>query len=201
MRTPHMPQAPCMGAASSGSSMRNLRMAETAPKKISAPNAPAMMAAQGSRTAQPAVMETRPQSSPLQTSRRFHMPVRLNWKISAETPPAPAERVVVTATRPTTSALMALSISSMEPGLKPYQPNQRQNVPSTTSVAEWPGMSCTTPSLSKRPMRGPTRAAPMRPAKPPVMCTTPLPAKSNRPVPSRGLELNGDSHPVSAHAQ
>lgn len=55
----------------------------------------------------------------------------------------------------------------------PYQPNQSSTVPSTTRVAEWPGMSTGLPAESKRPRRGPTSHAPIRPVKPPVMCTTP----------------------------
>jgi hypothetical protein len=46
----------------------------------------------------------------------------------------------------------------------------------------------------KRPARGPTMMAPTRPATPPLMCTTPLPAKSiTRPSeapPQLSLPLN-----------
>ena len=86
---------------------------------------------------------------------------------------------------------------SIEPGLNPYQPNQRMKVPRTTSGAECPGMSMALPSESKRPMRGPTIMAPMRPAIPPVMWTAQEPAKSTMPMPrSRGVfVLKADSQP------
>lgn len=46
-------------------------------------------------------------------------------------------------------------------------------VPSTTSVALWPGMDTGFPAESNRPMRGPTSHAPISPVSPPTMCTTP----------------------------
>ena len=104
--------------------------------------------------------------------------------------------MVMTATRAVTSAEAPSAMASCEPGLKPYQPTQRMKVPSTTSAALCPGMGTALPSGPKRPVRGPTMMAPISPATPPVMCTTPEPAKSitaclfsspqadNQPLPS-----------------
>ena len=95
------------------------------------------------------------------------------------TPPDAAARVVVTATLDAT--IEAPPMYRVEPGLKPYQPTQRKKVPKTTNGMEWPLMG---PGFSpaKRPMRGPSTAAPMPAAAPPTMCTTPQPAKSTTPT-------------------
>jgi hypothetical protein len=47
----------------------------------------------------------------------------------ADTAPAQAAKVVFTAANAATSPRAALLMVAAEPGLKPYQPNQRQNVP------------------------------------------------------------------------
>ena len=109
-------------------------------------------------------------------------------RIMEPMPPEAAARVVVTATRATATALSPWILRT-EPGLKPYQPTQRMKVPSTTRAALWPGMAMGRPEASKRPVRGPTMAAPMRPAIPPVMWTTPEPAKSCMPTPLSKSEL------------
>ena len=86
--------------------------------------------------------------------------------------------VVVTPTRAASCALERKPI--VEPWLKPYQPIHRKKVPLTVRGTEWPTRphDCRLESLLKRPMRGPRTAEPIRAAKPPVMCTTPEPAKS-----------------------
>ena len=62
-----------------------------------------------------------------------------------------------------------------------HQPSQRMKVPMTWRVDEWPGMGSGFFFSSKRPVRGPTMAAPQKAAQPPVMCTMPEPAKSCMP--------------------
>lgn len=59
----------------------------------------------------------------------------------------------------------------------------------------------TLPSASKRPMRGPITHAPARAARPPVIWTTPQPAKSITPVPSNLLSdgLIAEAQPVTLH--
>jgi len=54
-------------------------------------------------------------------------------------------------------------------------PDPRGHSPSTTRVAECPGMSTGCPLESKRPRRGPTMMQPTRPVRPPTMCTTAQP--------------------------
>mmetsp|Transcript_5566 Transcript_5566/g.15761 ORF Transcript_5566/g.15761 Transcript_5566/m.15761 type:complete len:207 (-) Transcript_5566:404-1024(-) len=200
--TPQAPQKPCTGEASKGSSILSLSSSSQAPTYTKEATKPHRMAAQGSTTEHEAVMPTRPASAPLHTAMRSHTPTCMYLIISVVMPAAAADSVVVTAVRPT--ATSAPSNSSMEPGLKPYQPNHRMKVPSTTRGAECPGMSTALPSESKRPMRGPTSQAPMRPATPPVMCTTPLPAKSIMPTSSSGellRVLKAPSQPSVDHTQ
>ena len=69
--------------------------------------------------------------------------------------------------------------------------------PRTTSVAEWPGMSIGAPLESKRPRRGPTMMQPMRPVRPPTMCTTPEPARRRgrrRRRKASGRNARGESY-------
>ena len=58
---------------------------------------------------------------------------------SAESVAAAAESVVLTAASAATRPKP--TIASAEPGLKPYQPNQRMNTPRMASDALWPAMS------------------------------------------------------------
>ena len=52
------------------------------------------------------------------------------------------------------------STPSVEPGLKPNQPNQRMITPSVTNAMLWPGIAFGFPSRSNLPMRGPSSSAP-----------------------------------------
>jgi hypothetical protein len=57
----------------------------------------------------------------------------------AVTHPEAAAMVVVTAQRAETLAESELSMRRVEPGLKPYHPNQRRKVPRTCRETEWAG--------------------------------------------------------------
>ena len=92
------------------------------------------------------------------------------------TQPDEAARVVVIATFAATLAALAESIR-VDPQLNPYHPNQRMRVPSAIIVGLDGGIGTGLPS-TKRPVRGPTMIAPIKPATPPTMCTIPDPAKS-----------------------
>ena len=61
-------------------------------------------------------------------------------------------------------------------------------------------MATGVPSRSKRPARGPMISAPQKAAMPPVMCTTPEPAKSMHPW-SIALELKAERKPEPSHTQ
>ena len=95
----------------------------------------------------------------------------------APSTPADAARLVVTAM----SAKRAPTAPSVEPGLKPNQPNQRIRTPSTASGIEWPGIGCGLPFASNLPMRAPSMSVPASAALAPQRWTTVEPAKSCMP--------------------
>src|SRR4051812_16795421 len=114
------------------------------------------------------------------------------------TPPAaPASNVLIAATTvrligqldaavvtaPLASATAGVITPSDEPGLKPNQPKKRMIVPNTPIGILWPGMVLALPSLLNLPIRGPSTIATASPPAPPVMWTTPEPAKSTAPLP------------------
>merc|ERR1719382_1610219 len=61
--------------------------------------------------------------------------------------------VVFTATSPAMLASDTVFMASVLPGLKPYQPNHRKNVPKTTNGMLWPLNSS---GSSQRSLRAPT---------------------------------------------
>src|ERR1700728_3163936 len=67
---------------------------------------------------------------------------------------------------------------SVEPGLKPYQPNHRMTPPTAAMVMSWPGIGPPPSRTNLRPRRGPRTMAPARAIMPPMVCTTVEPAKS-----------------------
>ena len=92
-------------------------------------------AAQGWTTEHPAVMATSPPSAPFiamvksyEISPETKASITLSNAI-AETQPHAAARVVVTAQRAAVAADSGLAMANAEPGLNPYHPNQRMNVP------------------------------------------------------------------------
>ncbi len=52
------------------------------------------------------------------------------------------------------------STPSVEPGLKPNQPNHRMMTPSVVKAMLWPGIAFGFPSAPNFPMRGPSSSAP-----------------------------------------
>mmetsp|Transcript_57997 Transcript_57997/g.86154 ORF Transcript_57997/g.86154 Transcript_57997/m.86154 type:complete len:194 (+) Transcript_57997:821-1402(+) len=91
--------------------------------------------AHGSTVAHGAVIATRPVRHPFIAAVRSYVvtPVllvsRMLFVNNAETAPAAAPSVVFTAAKEATSPSFSDEIFSVEPGLKPYQPNHKQNVP------------------------------------------------------------------------
>src|ERR1051325_10363866 len=74
-----------------------------------------------------------------------------------------------------------------ETGLNPNQPKNRIIVPRTPREMLCPGIVFADPSLLNLPMRGPITIAPARAMAPPIICTTPEPAKSTAPFPKPTL--------------
>mmetsp|Transcript_52024 Transcript_52024/g.113192 ORF Transcript_52024/g.113192 Transcript_52024/m.113192 type:complete len:208 (-) Transcript_52024:639-1262(-) len=177
--TPHIPQTPWTGKASTTSSTLSLVSNKEAPTYSKPPMQPMMQASHGFMTAHPAVMETRPAKMPLQkapTSRHFGSTTLARRKNTSK-PATQGESVVLTATMPARLAVSASCMDPVLPGLKPYHPNQRQNVPKTQKGTLCPSNSVER-SGSHRPFRDPTMMAPRIAPMPPTKCTTPLPAKS-----------------------
>src|SRR5215471_11267873 len=90
-------------------------------------------------------------------------------------PAAQAARVVLVATRPIPTKSIA---DRVEPGLNPYQPNQRIKPPDAAIVKSCGSIGAPPSRLNLRPNRGPRTIDPARAMKPPIVCTTVDPAKS-----------------------
>ena len=89
---------------------------------------PMMTAEVGETNAQGAVIATSPASMPLQAMVMSGLPKSEYQSSMAAAEPATAARLVLTAT----TAMRRSVAPSVEPGLKPIQPNSRMNVPVTT---------------------------------------------------------------------
>src|SRR3954469_17392278 len=120
-------------------------------------------------------MATRPPRKPLIDIPTSHFFERGYTKNTATSPAAQAARVVLAATRPMPTQSSA---DSVEPGLKPYQPNHRMTAPMAAMFRSWGGVGPPPSRLKTRPMRGPRVMAPARATKPPTVWTTVEPAKS-----------------------
>jgi hypothetical protein len=95
--------------------------------------------------------------------------------LTATMPAAQAASVVFAATRAMPPMSIALSV---EPGLKPYQPNHRINPPTTAMVRSCGSMGPPPSRLNFRPILGPNMMPPANAIHPPIECTTVEPAKS-----------------------
>ncbi len=172
---PNIPQTPCTLIAPQGSSMRNRSSTKMVDSITNtAAIEPITAAAHGATNAHGAVIATRPANIPLIIIPGFGLPVRrVIQNIEATAPNAPEIAVFVATVANCTSVA-----ESVDAALKPNQPNRRIKVPSI-AIGKWcPGIGRDFPSLEYLPMRGPSTIAPASAATPPVMCTTPDPAKS-----------------------
>mmetsp|Transcript_123334 Transcript_123334/g.349446 ORF Transcript_123334/g.349446 Transcript_123334/m.349446 type:complete len:213 (-) Transcript_123334:587-1225(-) len=178
-KTPQRPQTPCTGKASTTSSILAIRRSMDAPWYRRPPTKPMMTDSQGLTKAHPAVMETRPASTPLpKPPTSSFLGSNANLRRAKTTSPAThGEIVVFTATSPAWCAEDAVCMARVLPGLKPYHPNQRMKVPRTQN-GMWCASNFPSSASSKRPARGPTMNAPQSAPNPPTMWTMPLPAKS-----------------------
>merc|ERR1740127_298341 len=138
-------------------------------------------------------MDTRPARMPLHMPPTSYFLKIAKRRHNTTIPEVAAEIVVFIATWAASWPVEVEDMPSVEPQLKPYQPNHKMNVPNTTS-----GVLCGSKfsSLSKRPFRGPTTMAPTRAPTPPVMCTMPLPAKSLKPTSLMCLSPPGANQPA-----
>ena len=135
---------------------------------------PMSAAAQGCTKAHGAVMATRPASMPLAIMPGSGLPLRIHTQNMAMVAPKAAAIAVLAATTVNLRSVAA----KVDAALKPNQPNKRMNVPSIAIGMWWPARVRGFPSGPYFPMRGPSTRAPASPATPPIMCTTPEPAKS-----------------------
>src|SRR5947209_12349376 len=97
-------------------------------------------------------MATRPPRKPFTDIPRSHFFDLGYTKTTATRPAEHAARVVLAATRPMPAKSMA---DSVEPGLKPYQPNHRMTPPRAPMVRSWAGMGPPPSPFHLRPRRGP----------------------------------------------
>ena len=118
----------------------------------------------------PAVMETKPAKMPLHNAPTSYFFIMTYRSRKTVIPPVAAAKVVFIATWAAKAPSLPDFIVRVEPGLKPYHPNQRAKVPSTTNGKLWHSNSS---GFVKRPFLGPRIVVPARPAAPPVRCTTP----------------------------
>src|SRR5690625_185729 len=152
-----------------------------------------MSANVGVRLAQPAVIPTRPPSTPFIVSGASGFPFLIHEITIAAVAAAIEDRNVL-------SAISATPVvpSVVEPALKPNHPNHRINMPSAASGRLCPGMCRGLPSMPYLPTRGPITSAPASAAHAPTECTSVEPAKSMKPsASSQPLPLNSPPH---AHA-
>src|SRR5664279_3320278 len=196
-RPPRIPQKPCTEMAPQGSSILNTRSFNRTPRQTTNPaRIPMITAEVGPTKAHGAVMATSPASMPLHAMVMSGLP-NMRYQINmAAALPATAARLVLTAT----TAIRKSVAPSVEPGLKPIQPNSRMNVPVTTKTRLCAGNARGFPSALYLPSRGPSMIARAIALKPPIACTTVEPAKSTYPCPRFMLEPSCESQPPP-HAQ
>src|SRR4051795_10488705 len=126
-------------------------------------------------------MATRPPRNPFSDIPRSHVFDRGYTNSTATMPPAHAASVVLAATRPMPTKSMP---DNVEPGLKPYQPNQRMTAPMDAMMRSCGGVGPPPSRLNFRPILGPRTMAPASAMVPPTVCTTVDPAKSRKKMPS-----------------
>src|SRR5690606_34551726 len=95
------------------------------------------------------------------------------YVIIAPTPPAAADKLVVT----NTNEVAAGSADNTEPPLNPNQPSHKIKAPIVASGMLLPGIGVISPRLPYLPMRGPRNQMPTSAPQPPTECTRVEPAK------------------------
>src|SRR4030095_6938286 len=178
--------------APQGSSTLITRSLKRTPKQTTMPARIPMTTAEFELTnAHGAVMATRPASIPLQAIEMSGLPKTRHQKIKAVAEAATAARFVLTAI----TEIRRSDAPSVEPGLKPIQPNSRMKVPITTKAMLCAGKGRGLPSGPYLPTRGPRMTASAIAVKPPTAWTTVEPAKSTYPWPQFMVAPNCESQP------
>src|SRR5918993_5393842 len=169
---PRIPPTAWMPKTSSESSALTSRLSPVTPQKQTMPAAMPITNAPGIPTLPAAgVMATRPATAPEAAPSIEVLPfMSHSADIQARTAQAVARYVLMKASAATPLA------SSAEPALNPNQPNHRSEAPIMVMVR-----LCGAIDSLPKPMRGPSRNAPIRPATPALICTTVPPAKSRAP--------------------
>ena len=153
---PQAPHTPCTETAPTGSSILMRSKNSTANTTMTPAMAPMITAPQLLTLAHPAVIPTRPASTPLPVIATSGLPLTSQIVSMLATAPAAAASTVVTAIDVTTT-----SAASCDPGLNPNQPTSRMNTPMMANGTEWPGIARGFPSGPYLPMRGPRISAPI----------------------------------------
>src|SRR5579863_6192746 len=189
---PNHPHNPCTEIAPQGSSTLATRSKKRTPRQTITPaTTPITVADVGDTKAQGAVMATSPASIPLHAIVTSGFPNMKYHRSMAAAEPAIAARFVLTAITE-----MRRSVApSVEPGLKPIQPNRRMNIPVTTNTMLCAGNARGFPSGPYLPSRGPRMTASASAQNPPTAWTTVDPAKSTYPWPRFIVEPSCDIHP------
>src|SRR5262245_19757624 len=172
--TPQTPLTPWTAMAPTGSSTPRRSMNVAATMTNTPARLPMTAAEAGVTKAQGAVIATKPASMPLTIIPGSGLPVQNIITDLATTAPKAAASAVLVATTANWTSVAA----RVEAALNPNQPNSRMKQPSMAIGTWWPGMVLGVPSLLYLPMRGPRTSAPAKAATPPIVCTTPDPAKS-----------------------
>src|SRR5512135_1392140 len=120
-----------------------------------------------------AVIATRPESIPFALIEGSGRPYLRHVTRKARSAPEADASIVFVAT---TEILRSVP-ASVEPALKPNQPNARMKQPRIAIGRLCPGIARASPRTSL-PVRGPRTHAPVNAPAPPVRWTTPEPAKS-----------------------
>ena len=132
---PTMPPTPCTLTAPTGSSMWSfLSMKLTDIHMMMEVIMPMTALAHMSTQSHPAVMPTNPANTPLQSMEREGFPSTIQVYSMAEMPPVAAAMLVVTKMCDMATALAYPVAATVEQGLNPNHPTQRQNTPRAQST-------------------------------------------------------------------
>ena len=129
-------------------------------------------------------METRPPIAPFSDIDKSYLPNNIFENTNAAITPPAAAAFVLTNISATALASATFETINSDPPLKPNHPIHNMNVPSVANGILAPGMANILPS-TYFPFLAPNNITPASAAAAPHKCTTPDPAKSEKPAASR----------------